>query len=197
MDGRTSSKIRPRTGARSLFDPNSPPSRIGQGELGGKAQGLVLIRESLQTELDPAAFPEIKIEIPVMAVLCTDVFTAFMETQSPIRNWLLQPARRAHRPRLPESGPAHRRPRRPADAGQRGAHPAGSPLVQPAGRRGARAVCRRLCHQDDPEQPVRPGYSFPPADRSHQVRVCIHLFQSSQRLPPGNRARRRKTRRWR
>jgi len=64
---------------RSLFDPDGPPGRIGHGELGGKARGLVLIREALRSQLDPAAFPGMTIDIPVMAVLCTDVFTTFIE----------------------------------------------------------------------------------------------------------------------
>jgi phosphoenolpyruvate synthase/pyruvate phosphate dikinase len=54
-------------------------TRIGQGSLGGKAQGLANIRDVLNLELDPAEFPGITIDIPPLTVLCTDVFDTFME----------------------------------------------------------------------------------------------------------------------
>jgi hypothetical protein len=63
---------------RVFMDPHSPVSRIGRGSLGGKAQGLVLLREALQSRLNPFDFPGIAVEIPVMTVICTDVFDAFM-----------------------------------------------------------------------------------------------------------------------
>ncbi|MEJ2265046.1 MAG: PEP/pyruvate-binding domain-containing protein [Anaerolineales bacterium] len=56
-----------------------PISRIGRGELGGKAQGLVFIRDVLKAELHANDFPEINIGIPSLLVICTGVFDAFME----------------------------------------------------------------------------------------------------------------------
>lgn len=51
---------------------------IGGGSLGGKAQGLALIRQALIENLDPAEYPGISIDIPHMTVVCTDVFDMFM-----------------------------------------------------------------------------------------------------------------------
>ena len=46
--------------------------------MGGKAQGLASIRQTLISNLDPADFPGITIDIPQMAVVGTDVFDDFM-----------------------------------------------------------------------------------------------------------------------
>ncbi len=51
---------------------------IGSGSLGGKAQGLASIRQALISNLDPADFLGITIDIPQMAVIGTDVFDDFM-----------------------------------------------------------------------------------------------------------------------
>jgi hypothetical protein len=61
-----------------LLTPNGSIPIIGSGSLGGKAQGLVLIREALISNLDPAEFPGITIDIPQMAVIGTDVFDTFI-----------------------------------------------------------------------------------------------------------------------
>jgi hypothetical protein len=50
----------------------------GREELGGKAQGLLSVHQTL-FEMDKTEFPEIKIDIPEMSVLGTSVFDAFME----------------------------------------------------------------------------------------------------------------------
>jgi hypothetical protein len=63
---------------RNLLDPTTPISCLGTGELGGKAEGLVFIRDFLYSKFDKDKFPGIKIEIPSMAVLCTDIFDSFM-----------------------------------------------------------------------------------------------------------------------
>ncbi len=47
--------------------------------MGGKAEGLAFISDILHSELDQEKFPDIKVEIPSMAILCTDVFDSFME----------------------------------------------------------------------------------------------------------------------
>ncbi len=61
-----------------LLNPDGSICTIGSGSLGGKAQGLALIREALVSELDPAEFPDITIDIPQMAVIGTDTFDTFM-----------------------------------------------------------------------------------------------------------------------
>jgi hypothetical protein len=64
---------------RKFMDPTIPVSRIGRGSLGGKAQGLLLLREALRSRLNPIDFPGVTIDIPVMTVLCTEVFSAFLQ----------------------------------------------------------------------------------------------------------------------
>jgi Pyruvate phosphate dikinase, AMP/ATP-binding domain len=64
---------------RNLLDPTTPISCLGTGELGGKAEGLVFIRDFLHSKFDQDKFPSIKMDIPSMAVLCTDVFDTFMK----------------------------------------------------------------------------------------------------------------------
>ena len=51
---------------------------IGQGSIGGKAQGLLDIKDAL-TELDTRYAPDIRIEIPTLAVIATSYFDLFLE----------------------------------------------------------------------------------------------------------------------
>jgi hypothetical protein len=64
---------------RNFLDPETPLTRIGHGELGGKAHGLASIRGVLNASVDPNRFPGITVDIPPMAVLCTNVFDIFMQ----------------------------------------------------------------------------------------------------------------------
>ncbi|MDH4037713.1 MAG: PEP/pyruvate-binding domain-containing protein [Candidatus Krumholzibacteria bacterium] len=63
----------PRFG-RAFFTSGESFSRIGDGELGGKAEGLVSIR----TELASAGHAAVSVDIPTSAVLATDVFDHFI-----------------------------------------------------------------------------------------------------------------------
>ena len=63
---------------RNFLDPETPLTCIGQGKLGGKAHGLALMRDALRDGLEPADFPGLAVDIPAMAVLCTDMFDAFV-----------------------------------------------------------------------------------------------------------------------
>jgi phosphoenolpyruvate synthase/pyruvate phosphate dikinase len=63
---------------RNFLDPETPLSCIGQGAIGGKAQGLATIRQVLNSNFDGNDFRGISIDIPGMAVICTDVFDTFM-----------------------------------------------------------------------------------------------------------------------
>ncbi len=63
---------------RSFFQSPEPIMRIGGGELGGKAQGLLLIRELLASKLEPSRYPGIEVCVPKMVVLATDLFDAFI-----------------------------------------------------------------------------------------------------------------------
>jgi hypothetical protein len=64
---------------RYFLDPYTPLSCLGQGEVGGKAEGLAYISNIISSELDFGKFHGIKIEIPSMAIICTDIFDAFIE----------------------------------------------------------------------------------------------------------------------
>jgi len=66
---------------RKFFSSDNKVSYIGTGSIGGKAQSLVLIDEVLKSkEFDKEKFPQIDVNVPTLAVLCTDVFDKFMQT---------------------------------------------------------------------------------------------------------------------
>ncbi len=64
---------------RSFFDSGARISRIGTGQLGGKAEGLALAREILDVEIDPMHFGGIRLDVPATVVLTTDFFDAFVQ----------------------------------------------------------------------------------------------------------------------
>ncbi|MBI5648488.1 MAG: histidine kinase [Ignavibacteriae bacterium] len=65
--------------SRDEYDPHAKFQRIGGGSLGGKARGLAFIDTIFKTYLKPEYFPRVRIAIPKTYVICTDVFTEFME----------------------------------------------------------------------------------------------------------------------
>jgi hypothetical protein len=54
-------------------------SYIGSGWIGGKAQGLAFIKDSLINRMNGQDFPDFTVRIPTMTVMATDVFDAFMK----------------------------------------------------------------------------------------------------------------------
>ena len=64
---------------RERFDQYSNFARIGEGSLGGKGRGLAFIDAMIKTNNILDNFKETEIMIPRTVVLCTDVFTEFME----------------------------------------------------------------------------------------------------------------------
>jgi hypothetical protein len=64
---------------REFFGAENTFTRIGSGALGGKASGLVRIREEILSRLGPDEFPYIEVSVPTATVLTTDVFDSFME----------------------------------------------------------------------------------------------------------------------
>ena len=64
---------------RQFFGSADRLTYIGSGELGGKAGGLVYIRDFLERDFDPQAIPQIEVSIPIMTVITTDMFDKFME----------------------------------------------------------------------------------------------------------------------
>jgi hypothetical protein len=67
---------------RNFFRSSESVTRIGEGELGGKARGLVLIRDLLDSQFEASRFPGVEVYLPRMAVVATDVFDAFLERNS-------------------------------------------------------------------------------------------------------------------
>jgi len=67
---------------RSFFRSPAPITRIGEGSLGGKALGLVRIRDLLRTAFDRASFPGLEAYVPKMAVVATGVFERFVGENS-------------------------------------------------------------------------------------------------------------------
>ena len=64
--------------SRGTWDSGEVVSRIGRGEIGGKAKGLVLMADALLAKVAPEEFPDFTITIPRMIVLPTGMFDAFM-----------------------------------------------------------------------------------------------------------------------
>ena len=56
----------------AYFIANGPLRKIGVGEIGGKASGLVFFQDMLEAEYDPAAFPDVEVRVPAFVVLATD-----------------------------------------------------------------------------------------------------------------------------
>ena len=53
-------------------------TQIGTGSLGGKASGLVFIKDLLAKQIAPNSFPDVEINVPTMAVVATDCFDQFI-----------------------------------------------------------------------------------------------------------------------
>lgn len=66
------------TFGRGFFTSAQLASLIGEGALGGKAEGLVCIHRDLSAHFSAKAIPDVKVSIPRMAVVGTDVFDVFM-----------------------------------------------------------------------------------------------------------------------
>lgn len=64
---------------RDFFDPERRSTFIGEGSIGGKAQGLVFIRDILAAAFPPEKKIILDLNIPAFTVVRTDVFDAFIE----------------------------------------------------------------------------------------------------------------------
>jgi hypothetical protein len=62
---------------RDRFDGTGPATRIGDGPVGGKASGLIRIRDTLAAAF-PAS-PAVEVSIPTMSVITTEHFDRFLE----------------------------------------------------------------------------------------------------------------------
>ncbi len=63
---------------RRFWDGTFRCTQIGTGSLGGKASGLVFIKDLLAEQIDPSSFPGVEINVPTMAVIATDFFDEFV-----------------------------------------------------------------------------------------------------------------------
>ena len=63
---------------RKFWDGTFRCTQVGTGSLGGKASGLVFIKDLLAEQINPALFPGVEISVPTMAVIATDCFDQFM-----------------------------------------------------------------------------------------------------------------------
>jgi len=64
---------------REFFSGENSFTRIGDGALGGKASGLLRVREEILSKLDPEEFPYIEVAVPTATVLTTSVFDSFIQ----------------------------------------------------------------------------------------------------------------------
>lgn len=67
---------------RDNIQPMKGFSFIGTGELGGKAKGLFLMKEMLEEAFPSGEFEDIKVDIPQMVVIRSDIFDKFMEANN-------------------------------------------------------------------------------------------------------------------
>ena len=63
---------------RKFWDGTFRCTQIGSGSLGGKASGLVFIKNLLAKQIDPDSFLDVDISVPTMAVIATDCFDQFI-----------------------------------------------------------------------------------------------------------------------
>ena len=64
---------------RAFFTSKQTFTRIGGGSLGGKAAGLIAIKDTLEKAFPEGTFGPVQVGIPRLTVLGTDVFDAFMD----------------------------------------------------------------------------------------------------------------------
>ncbi len=127
---------------RGAWESGEIVTRLGGGGIGGKAAGLWRLKSELLGLLDPLEFPGIRVTVPRMVVLGTDVFDAFMDLNDLRALALSGAVGRPPVPRLPQGRPAARDPGRPARLHHPGHGPAGGSLVQPAGGRAGPSLRR-------------------------------------------------------
>lgn len=64
---------------RDTINPMNGFTYIGSGELGGKAKGLFLMKEMLEAHFATGEFAGMRVDIPQMTVIKTDIFDQFMQ----------------------------------------------------------------------------------------------------------------------
>jgi CheY-like chemotaxis protein len=64
---------------RGRFDEYSKFARIGEGSMGGKGRGLAFLDAMVKNTIEDDDFPTVSVTVPRTVVLCTDIFSDFME----------------------------------------------------------------------------------------------------------------------
>jgi len=64
---------------REFLDADQAFTRIGSGRIGGKAAGLLRVRDDVLSGLSDDAFPPFSVAVPTLTILATDIFDRFME----------------------------------------------------------------------------------------------------------------------
>lgn len=64
---------------RKFWDGTFQCTQIGSGPLGGKANGLIFIKDLLANWIHTDPFPDVDVRVPIMAVIATDCFDRFIE----------------------------------------------------------------------------------------------------------------------
>ena len=64
---------------RGNFDQYSKFARIGEGSMGGKGRGLAFLDAMVKRNIEEDEFGDVSVSVPRTVVLCTDVFSEFME----------------------------------------------------------------------------------------------------------------------
>ena len=64
---------------RKFFDSKEEFTYIGNGSLGGKAGGLAVIKNIIDSKLNSGKFGDVIVNIPTLTVITTDIFDAFMK----------------------------------------------------------------------------------------------------------------------
>ena len=76
---------------RNFFDPQRRSTWIGDGSIGGKAQGLVFIGDALEAAFSASQSRDMLVNIPAFTVIRTGVFDAFLD-QNNLRKTANSPA---------------------------------------------------------------------------------------------------------
>jgi len=64
--------------SRGTWESGEIISRLGRGEIGGKATGLMRLSRDLLAGVDQAVHPEFEVAVPRMVILGTDIFDSFI-----------------------------------------------------------------------------------------------------------------------
>jgi hypothetical protein len=67
---------------RKFFDSKEEFTYIGNGSLGGKAGGLALIKNIIDSKLNSGKFGDVIVNIPTLTVITTDMFDGFMRVNN-------------------------------------------------------------------------------------------------------------------